>query len=368
MIGFEASNIVIMLPLALLFALKISPPAADVKYLQPQLASTGDMIGLAFGSGNSIFYTYSTNDGATFARPVEIETGGHMALGRHRGPRIAIYSGNVVISAVVGEKGKGQDGDILAWRSGDNGKTWSKPVRVNDIPGSAREGLHAMASGNGWIVAVWLDLRDKGTSLYWSKSDDGGATWSKSLLVYESPSGTICQCCHPSVLVGPGGAIHVMWRNSLDGSRDMYVTRSTNGGKTWLPAKKVGRDTWVLNACPMDGGSFTVTGSNNVYTTWRRDKKIYVANVLSKESELGEGKDPALASGLNEALYAVWTAPDGIKMRNSKTNIVESLSAVGAHPQILFTGRSVLAFWEQDGGIAMGVVEGPVPLLPAAQK
>ena len=30
-------------------------------------------------------------------------------------------------------------------------------------------------------------------------SQDGGATWSKNVLLYESPGGTICQCCAPSL-------------------------------------------------------------------------------------------------------------------------------------------------------------------------
>ena len=352
-----------MLPLALLLALKIAPPATDVVYRQPQIASTGDMVGLTFGSGNEIFYTYSKNDGQTFARPARIDTGGKLSLGRHRGPRLVYQGGNAVISAVVGKKGGGADGDLMAWRSNDNGTTWMEPVRVNDVPGSAREGLHAMANGNGWVVAVWLDLREKGTKLYGARSDNGGATWTKNFPIYDSPDGSICQCCHPTVAVGPAGVIHVMWRNALAGSRDMYTAKSENGGKTFSAAKKLGKETWVLDACPMDGGGFAITAGNKLYSIWRRGKTVYYAGVDGNESELGFGKDAAIASGLNDSLYAVWSAPEGIKYRTSKGNKIETLSAKGEYPQVIFTGRSALAFWEEDGGIAMGTVEAPAPLL-----
>lgn len=352
-----------MLPIALLLAMKFSAPAPGVKLQQPQVSSTGDRIGIVFGSGNDIYFATSTNDGERFSRGARLETGGKLALGRHRGPRVAMFSDRTVISAIVGKKGGGADGDLLAWHTVDNGKTWSSPVRINDVPGSAREGLHAMASGNGWIVAVWLDLRAKGTQLYFSKSEDGGVTWSPNKLIYDSPSGSICQCCHPSVLVALSGFIHVMWRNSLDGSRDMFYTRSSDGGATFLPARKLGRETWKLNACPMDGGDLGVTTGNDIYTVWRRDRSIFVARTEGKESELGTGKDPAIATGMNGTVYAVWSSPEGIRVRSSKADEVKTLSPTGEHPRIIFTGRSVLAFWEQDGGIAMGTVEEPAPLV-----
>jgi hypothetical protein len=263
-------------------------------------------------------------------------------------------SGFAVITAIVGSKAG--EGDLLAWYSKD-GLQWSEPVRVNDVANSAREGLHAMAAGNGWVVAVWLDLRAKGTRVYGSRSKDGGVTWTPNFLVYESPSGTICECCHPSVRVGPAGEIHVIWRNSIDGSRDIYYSRAAGSALEWSPARKVGRETWKLNACPMDGGGIAVASNGGAVTAWRRGDRIYVAKPDGGESELGKGKDPAIAAGLNDSLYAVWTSPEGVRMRSTKEDREQSLSAAGAFPQVLFTGKRVLAFWEEEGGIAMGVVD-----------
>lgn len=353
----------------LLFALKIVPPTTDVAFKQPQIASTGDMIGVTFGAGSDLYYSFSVNDGEAFSRPVKIPTNGKLSLGRHRGPRIAYQAGNVVLSAIVGAKGGGQDGDVLAWRSPDNGKSWLKPVRVNDVAGAAREGLHSMASGNGWVVAVWLDLRQKGTRIYGSRSDDGGATWSKNFLVYESPDGSVCECCHPTVLIGPTGRIFVMWRNALSGNRDMFLATSTDGGRTWQPAAKIGNESWAINACPMDGGGLTISGDGKPFAVFRKDKEIHYSTPGAIERMLGEGKDPAIASGLNEALYVVWTSSTGaIEAVTSRENQVKTLAAKGAYPQVVFTGRQTLAFWEEEDGIGMGVVEGRQSLKPRAAK
>jgi hypothetical protein len=354
-----------MLPLAFLLAFRLVPDIPGQKFVQPQLLSMGDQVGMVYGSGNAIFYVASKTDGESFGQPVKVAELGKLSLGRHRGPRLAQQSGNLVVTAIVGEKGGGADGDLMAWRSDDNGRTWSEPVRVNDVAGSAREGLHAMAGANGWVVAAWLDLRSKGTKLYSSRSTDGGRSWSANALVYESPDGTICQCCHPTLLIGYGGAVHVMFRNALDGSRDMHLTTSTDGGKTFPPPRKLGRETWKLNACPMDGGGLAVSANNKLFSVWRRDKEIFVALPDAKESRLGEGRDPAIAAGFNDNVYAVWVGADGsLMMRSTEEDKARQIAPRAAHPTVVFTGHRILAAWEEGDGISVGDV--PAPSLKSA--
>ncbi len=66
---------------------------------------------------------------------------GHAARSPHRS-----LGASITITAIGGTQGKGRDGDILAYRSHDLGKNWLGPVKVNDVDGSGREGLHAMTS------------------------------------------------------------------------------------------------------------------------------------------------------------------------------------------------------------------------------
>lgn len=96
-------------------------------------------------------------------------------------------------------------------------------MRVNDKADSAREGLHAMAAGkDGSLWCVWLDLRFKKSEIYAARSIDGGESWEPNIRVYQSPDGSVCQCCHPSVIV-QGTKLVIMFRNLLSGHRDMYV-------------------------------------------------------------------------------------------------------------------------------------------------
>src|SRR6185295_10354450 len=128
--------------------------------------------------------------------------------------RIAASNEAITITVIGGgsDDAGGKGGDVLAWSSHDDGETWQGPVRVNDVKDSAREGLHALASGpSGQLFCAWLDLREGGTKIVGSRSTDGGSTWSKNVLVYQSPDGHVCECCHPSAAFDSAGGVYVMW-------------------------------------------------------------------------------------------------------------------------------------------------------------
>ena len=283
----------------------LTAAAATFDGKQPQLAARDGLIGLTYGAGNAIYFASSTDGGKNWSPAVKVASAGVLSLGMHRGPRIAMGSGTIVISAVAGAKGRGEDGDLRTWRSIDKGKTWAPGPQVNDKPASAREGLHAMAAGPGnRMFAVWLDDREGKKALYGAISEDGGASW-KNERLYRPDNGTICECCHPSVTFGPNGDIYAMFRNALDGSRDLYLLTSANGGHSFSP-EKLGEGTWKLDACPMDGGGLVADGSG-VRTVWRREDTIYEARPGKPEREIAKGKNPAAAGD-----WTAWTSGDDL--------------------------------------------------------
>ncbi len=195
---------------------------------QPAIASVPGLTAVVFGNSNSIWISTSKDNGQHFSPPAEVARVPVLMLGRHRGPRVAMSGSNVIVTAVYGgdkseqwpatTNGLPSDGDLVAWRSQDGGKSWAKPVVINDAPGSAREGLHALAaSPTGQLAAVWLDLRVPGTRLMGAYSNDGGRTWSRNALLYQAPGGSICQCCAPSIAFDEKGQAKVMFRNIADG-------------------------------------------------------------------------------------------------------------------------------------------------------
>ena len=347
-----------MFTLALLLAIQIAPQSADLPNRQPQLASDGTLLGLTYGAGNSIFFMSSADSGQTWSKPVLVATPGKMSLGMRRGPRIAMTSQAIVISAVAGERGGGQDGDLIAWRSVDGGQTWSAGKSINDIVASAREGLHTMVAGpNNTLFAAWLDLRRQGTRIYGSVSRNGGATWSPNMLVYESPAGTVCQCCHPSAAIDDQGRIYVMFRNVLDGNRDMYLVRSENGGGSFGPTSKLGTGAWKLDACPMDGGALQIDAGGSPITVWKRESDIFLSLRPEAEQDLGAGRQPILAATPRGPAVA-WTEGKTLKVVAPGQQNPASLDNEAVFPSMVaLRDRGVVLAWEQGRSIVVRVVD-----------
>jgi len=312
---------------------------------QPQAAIGDDRtIYVAFGAAKAIYCCKSTDGAKSFGKPVKVGEVKELALGMRRGPRIVVAKGNIVITALGHE-----DGNALAWRSGDQGESWEGPIPVNDAPGAAREGLHAMAvSPSGTVFCVWLDFRNESMQIYGAASEDGGASWSQNRRIYQSPDKNVCECCHPSVTYDSAGNLHVMWRNSIGGYRDMYRTASHDGGKTFDAAIKLGEGTWELDACPMDGGCIVATGPDQVSTIWRRERQVFRTAPNSDHEELlADGEQP-WAAATKAGVHLVWIdgRPGELWLMKPGSKEPMKLASDATDPMVTAANGSALVVWE----------------------
>ena len=309
----------------------------------PRVAITpAGAVAVAYGHGEDLYVRVSA-DGSKYGEAVKITTIPKMRWGIRKGPRIAATASSLVVSAHA------ENGDLQSWRSGDLGKTWSGPVTITDAEKAGLEKLHGLAAGKGETVHVtWLDSRDgmEKMKLYAATSEDGGKTWGKNQLVYASPDGFVCQCCEPQIAADSDGRVAVMWRNTLDGKRDMYVVRSTDEGKTWGKAEKLGKGAWTIDACPHDGGGLAMAG-DELLTVWRRETAIFTATPGATEKELGKGGQPVVALTA-EGPWLAWQAADGIRLQGPQEK-ESKLLGPGRFP-ILATGPGgkspVVVVWE----------------------
>ncbi|UFH52911.1 sialidase family protein [Spirosoma sp. KNUC1025] len=299
---------------------------------------------VVFGRGSLIFYTAS-RDGETFSMPVRVDSVVGLHLGASRGPQIAATAQSVVITAID------KPGNVWAYVLNRKSGQWQPRVRITDVPDIAKEGFVSLtASPDNVYNAVWLDLRnDKHNKIVGARSTDGGHTWLPNRVLYQSPDGTVCECCQLSV-VSQGKRVAVMFRNFLNGARDMYLLKSEDGGQTFGKAEKIGKGTWKLNACPMDGGGLYMTPNGTVSTVWRRENKVYTARPGQPETELGEGKNAKIV--LTEKGEYVVFQQAGQLMITTPEQTQPKAMATGAYPKltVLPNGR-VLCLWEQDGTV-----------------
>jgi len=257
--------------------------------IQPQIAlgSNNEVI-LTWVHQNEIHFARSDDGGRLFSPSVKVAKPDTISAGMRRGPRIAGDNRRLVITTCIP--------DLQAWASSDGGKTWQGPNPVCDQKNASREGLQGLTSlsGGGFMV-VWLDGREGRTEIWGSRSTDG-IRWSPNQCIYRAPGGPVCECCHPSI-ISNGKFVYVMWRNALDGFRDLYLTSSKDGGEQFGTAIKLGTGTWKLAGCPMDGGAVAVSPQGQPIGVWRRDKTIFSAYDNKAETLIGNGTQPYGACG-----------------------------------------------------------------------
>jgi len=287
----------------------VDVPSAEPLVAPPRVAAGADgrlLVALPLAGGVDV--AAASAGAASFGDPVHAVRRADLICGGRRGPRIAVAGKVVVLAAITRREKKGEGGDLLAWRSPDSGATWGDAVRVSDVPGAAEEGLFDLAAlADGRFAAVWLDDRTgKGKRLR-ADFSEGGATWGEDVLAYESPDGSVCECCSPAIAPAGGGAV-VAFRNSVDGDRDVWTTRVAAGKTKFGAAAKSGTGSWKFSACPMAGPAVGVSGAD-VVSAWRRERDVFLAVGGARERDLGEGTEPQLVV-LDDGVHAFWIASD----------------------------------------------------------
>ena len=210
----------------------------------PQLAKDKNNLYVVYGTGDSITtYSQSPDNGNTFSKPLIISVVPNVYAFAMRGPQIAVANNNIIVTACT------TPGNIFSFYKNKNG-AWTQGGRVNDADTVCKEGLMALSADGSNAFAVWLDLRgNKRNKIYGAKSIDGGKTWSKNIFIYASPDSSVCECCKPSVIMN-GANIYVMFRNWLNGNRDLYLIQSTDNGTTFSQAQKLGAGSWQIKWLP----------------------------------------------------------------------------------------------------------------------
>ena len=263
-------------------------------------------------------------------------------------------------------------------RSEDNGRTWSTPISVNDDSTFGSHNFHALhAMSDGSLYVAWLDGRLGKSTVYVTRSRDGGRTWSANQRV---GAGEACPCCRTSIAAASDGTVYLAWRAVLPGNvRDIVIARSTDGGVTWSTPVRAHADEWVFDGCPHAGPSMQVDGAGRVHIAWWTGREgaagaYYArsddgARTFSEPVALGVAafSRPAhvqLALSGNETVVAAWddgtletprvrlrVSRDGGKSFGPATDASEEGRAAG-FPVVGTVGDSVVVAWSERSAAA----------------
>ncbi|MFN7972752.1 MAG: PKD domain-containing protein [Acidobacteriota bacterium] len=263
-------------------------------------------------------FTRSTDGGATFSPSSVISTSNNLI-----GASPAVGPGGEIYVAYADY---GAD-SIVVFKSTSCGTSFGAQVTIANTTASFDYGIPAMCSRRvlvypaldvdrsngshrGWVYVAWSDGNDGGncpsnggtSDVKFSRSSDGGATWSAPLVVHENLPAS--EQFMPWLACDPvNGDIHVMYDDTRDDAArhltHVYVNRSTDGGATFEPSVRVSTAQTDETCCGAETGNqygdYNGLVSNNglSYPSWtdRRtgtDEEIYTAQI----NDQGGGSPP----------------------------------------------------------------------------
>jgi hypothetical protein len=216
---------------------------------KPILAVRGQDVYVSYDHTQTAYVTVSHDGGATFT---EVKVNQNAKLGWSLGGGGTVTpNGNVYFAWAGYEQNGGAKGNVNLYisKSTDGGNTWTtKLLDVSKAPpdcsayacGWAYLGAQAVLTSdtNGTLYALWnAGSTAKGPErVYFSKSTDGGNTWSAKAEVSSAPAGTHHN--FPAIAATGNGEVRIAWMDTraANGGMDkwnVYYRSSTNGGSTW---------------------------------------------------------------------------------------------------------------------------------------
>lgn len=274
-------------------------------------------------------YLRSDDRGVTWSKPERVGEGQPPPDIAHRGMDAQIAAaGDRLVAAwtVRGEENRFGRGPIATALSNDGGKTWrAGPNPADDGTAGDHAFIDIAADEQGTFHLTWLDARAGSKGLLYTRSTDGGATWSPNAILKRDT----CECCWNTITTAPGGEIYILFRDK--NPRDMAIIGSRDGGKSWQKPVRVGAFDWDFTGCPHVGGGLAAKAD-------AKGRTCLCATVWTAKA--GSAGAYALASTDNGA---TWSEP--VRLGDNEAS----------HPDIACAGAKIVAAWDAftDGGTAI---------------
>lgn len=214
---------------------KVGGPGA----YEPRVAAYNGRVYLTWEQHGVIYYSFSSNGGLRFSRPV--------ALGPGINPQINASGGNIIIGAPTAD----QSG-INIWVSHDSGEQWSAPIPMSTESGVNSEVVVATRADNDYVA--WNDkLADGSVRAFEATSNNGGSTFAPTIDLNPTFDNTV----EPIFAISANGQVNIVFRtNDAHHPTEGYLgfVKSTDRGASFSQP--------VILAKHIRGASIAADGTN----------------------------------------------------------------------------------------------------------
>jgi hypothetical protein len=213
----------------------------------------------------------------------------------HQSPRLAVGPGGEIYLTWSSAKPKPEGvlfaSDLRLSRSLDGGRTFTGHLRVNEDRPISHSFDGLAVADDGTVLVSWLDARAGGSNAttYVARVVEQGSRVEGIV----DAGADACVCCRVDMARGPGQTVSVLWRKVFAGDiRDMVLSASRDGGRSFDPPALVHADGWHITACPHRGGAIGVDGRGRVYASWYSEGKEFRPDLFFAMSTDGRRFEP----------------------------------------------------------------------------
>lgn len=221
------------------------------------------------GDGIELRHAVSSDGGRHWSTPRRVDAGAPPVHGLGHGNDVQIAAAGTHLVAVwpTAGSGWGGAGPLASAVSDDGGRHW----RVGPMPAAGFEGgegyADLRADAQGRFHLVWLDSRNGEQALYHARSGDAGRSWSRP----DTVDAATCFCCANTLATAPSGALLALYRDAEP--RDMTLA-TLSGDGAWRRLGVVGDFQWQFKGCPEVGGSLAVVGDTLHALVWTGEESV----------------------------------------------------------------------------------------------
>ena len=200
--------------------------------------------------------------------------------------------------------------EIYQKRSMDAGATWIASERLTWTSGHSIVPDMAV-DPSYYLHMVWSDLTPGNQEIYHKKSTDWGVTWTTGHRITWNAGASMS----PKIGADPSGNLHVVWQDDTPGHWEVYYAKSTNGGATWTASQRltwsssssgspiIGVDSWDRLHVVWQG-----TASGNIEAFYRKSTDGGASWMAAKRLSWTSGVSfsPVIAVDSSDNLHLVW--------------------------------------------------------------
>ncbi len=223
---------------------------------------------------NLIWVNCSNDEGATWLpQPIALDSHGRVCYE----PWVTVNSMDFVTVAWLEDQLTAGDTDIYVSYSSDGGATWQSPEI--QVPTAYKAFNHDIASWYDWntgshmVYLTWAEGTASGTgsTIQYSVSSDGGATWLTPRRLDNAPAGS--ELAYSPKICTENGNVYVTWVDRRSGTEDiMFNWSAVHGVLGWIGEVQLDQPT-SRGYC-----SQIACGQGNVYVVYESDRNALGGN------------------------------------------------------------------------------------------